>query len=57
MANGEIAFGIEDLDVDVVITPEINEDGFIHPVFHDTRVDLGGTYFRFDNWFLEFLAW
>jgi hypothetical protein len=57
MANGEIQFGIENLDIDVTITLEISEDGFIHPVFHDTKIDLGGTYFTFDNWFLEFLAW
>jgi hypothetical protein len=36
---------------------EINDDGFIHPVFHDVSLDLGGTYFEFENGFLEFLAW
>jgi hypothetical protein len=56
-ASGYIEFGIEDLDIDLIITLEINDAGYIHPVFHDVKFDLGGTYFNFENGFLEFLAW
>jgi hypothetical protein len=57
LGTGWIYFGIENLDIDLVITLDISDDGFIHPLFHDVKVDLGGTYFGFENGFTEFLAW
>jgi len=50
-ATGYIEFGIENLDIDLIITLEINDDGYLHPVFHDVKLDLGGTYFEFENGF------
>lgn len=57
MATGYVELGIENLDIDLVITLGITDKGYIHPVFHDVKVDLGGTYFYFENGWLEFLAW
>jgi len=57
LATGYVVLGIEDLDIDIVITLGITENGFVHPVFHDVKLDLGGTYFEFENGFSEFMAW
>ena len=56
-ATGQVELEIKYFDINAIFDLHINDDGFLHPWFHEINIEFGDTNFSFDNWFTEFLAW